>query len=213
VDVVEEPGPGILTVTEIESVRANVSDSVIRGEQAKRVDQSSASPLPLPLSVLDAEGGLIAEGVTSSSEPAVFNVPETNDPIFVRLTWPSGKTETKKVSSATVTFDDQQISRNEWSAWAVPRLNRKTVLARPDSESPPVSINRFKRVWLRLWHFKSGSWSDTPIVPADKWRNPLAVQFDIDLDERAWCLQLGGPKLRCAWCRCPAADAARFWSL
>jgi len=72
--------------------------------------------------VLDAEGSLIAEDVTSRTNPAVIQIPEEDGPLFVRLTWPSGKTQTQKVSLVNRDFDvvhftDEQISRNEWSAW------------------------------------------------------------------------------------------------
>src|SRR5689334_11677830 len=100
----------------------------------------------LPVRVLDTEGGLVAEGVASSSHPAVISVPDTDDAMFVRLTWPSGKAQTKKVGSdPVVRFGDERSSRNEWSAWAVPRLNERTPLAEPERASTETSIDRYNR--------------------------------------------------------------------
>jgi hypothetical protein len=165
-----------------------------------KVDYSNWGPgsseLALPLRVLDSEGGVIAEGVASSSQPANFQVPDMSDPMFVRLTWPSGKTETKKVSANSMRFGDEQISHNEWTAWAVPRLNESTPLAQTVSMSPELNIHRFDSVWLRLWRFERGEWSDVPVMPIDKYRNPWAVQLDFDLGKACWCLQLGGANVR-----------------
>lgn len=140
------------------------------------------SPLALPLRVLDPEGGLIAEGVASGMQAADFKVPPDFETVFVRLTWPSGKSQTQRVSlagrdSAEIAFTDSTIARNEWSAWAVPRLNPRSSLARPES-SPGVSIDRYDHVWLKLWQFINGSWVRAQVTPTAQYRNDAAKQLD-----------------------------------
>jgi hypothetical protein len=161
----------------------------------------SDSPLALPVRVLDDEGGLIAEGGASGAQPAEFDIPPDFETVFVRLTWPSGKTETRRVSyqtqgSADVTFTDQAIARNEWSAWAVPRVSQGSPLARtgPPVDAPSVGapIEKFDRVWLRLWQFVNGDWGHSNLTPRDQFRSDTARQLDFDLDARPWLLQVGG---------------------
>ena len=94
----------------------------------------------LPVKALDADGTVLNEGSASSSQPAELDVAEDTGMAYVRLTWPSGRTETQRadlsnMSNAWVTFSDAAISRNEWAAWAVPKLNPQTPLSRPEAPS------------------------------------------------------------------------------
>ncbi|PSS59708.1 hypothetical protein C6558_36645 [Ensifer sp. NM-2] len=146
----------------------------------------------LPLRVLDAEGGVVATGAASLSEPMRCDISSSSGPLFVRLTWPSGKTETKRADGPEVVFDYSSISRDQWAAWAVPRLNERTSQAVSTSIPGRDAIDSYERAWLRLWTFRNGQWSDRLLAPEDQNRNDAAVQLDFILDEHPWCLQLGG---------------------
>jgi hypothetical protein len=152
---------------------------------------AQSSDVALPLRVLDADGGLVVEGAASRSTPAQLDVGAAGEPLFVRLTWPSGKTETKRVEGPQLVFDDASISRNEWAAWAVPRLKTSS-LAAEALISEKAGIDRFDRAWLRLWQFKEQKWSAATFAPTQRYRNEAAVQLDFILDQSGWCLQLGG---------------------
>jgi hypothetical protein len=156
------------------------------------------SPLALPIDVLDADGSLVATGVASATTPAALDVSGADGPLFVRLTWPSGKTQTQAVtvpegSPRTLHFDDSSIATNEWSAWAVPRLNKRSILAQPAAK-PSVRIDRFNRVWLRLWHRQGGQWTPSPLSASKiaAYHSEAVRQLDLDLAGEAWLLQLGG---------------------
>jgi hypothetical protein len=173
-----------------------------------------SEPLALPVRIVDRVGTILAEGVTKAgAEPTEFMLPSSDDPVFVRLAWPSGKIETKRVElkgkkEDEVTFDDASIRRNEWSSWAVPRLNEETSLAQT-SESVPVAIDRYNRVWLRLWRRKNGSWVDSDIHPTAKFKNDAARQIEFDLKPGAWLLQLGGARVPWRFVSLPGGGPCR----
>lgn len=149
----------------------------------------------LPLRVLDADGGVVATGAASLSQPMAWNAISASGPLFVRLTWPSGKTETKRAEGPEVVFDYSSISQDEWAAWAVSRLNERTSKAVSTSVPGRDAINSYERAWLRLWKFRDGRWTDRPLAPEDQKRNEAAVQLDFSLDRHPWCLQLGGKSI------------------
>lgn len=156
-------------------------------------------PLTLPVRVVDADGGVVAEGAISEARPANLEVPNDADPAFVRLTWPSGKTETQRVEfeekrHASVTFEDKAISQNEWSAWAVPRVSAKSALL-SSSGTSATGMELYHRVWLRMWTLGGGCWSEVPVEPIGQHRSEAAYQFDFDLGEGSWLLQFGGTRV------------------
>ncbi|MDX0481432.1 hypothetical protein GOD90_20365 [Sinorhizobium medicae] len=157
--------------------------------------QAGAADVALPLRVLDADGGVVATGAASLSQPMRCDIGSASRPLFVRLTWPSGKTETKRADGPEVVFDHSSISRDQWAAWAVPRLNERTSQAVSASVPGQVAIDSYDRAWLRLWTFRKGQWSDRPLAPEDQNRNDSAIQLDFILDEHPWCLQLGGKSI------------------
>ena len=108
----------------------------------------------MPLKVLDAEGSVLAEGAASVDQPASFEILDETELVIVRLTWPSGRTETQRIdlqgrSDASVTFSDSTIAPNEWSAWAIPKLNPRTPLALGTGDVD-LDLSRYDRAWLRL---------------------------------------------------------------
>jgi hypothetical protein len=155
-------------------------------------------PPAFPLRVLDPEGGLIAEAVASAVQQARIAIPSDLDLVFVRLTWPSGRAETQKVNlaglnSVAIRFTDESISRQPWSAWAVPRMSESAAaFARLAPAEVSVSVDRYNRVWLRLWKFKDRVWTDVPVTPKETYGSVAAKQLDFALDAGSWCLQLGG---------------------
>jgi len=171
------------------------------------------TPLALPLRVLDADGSLVAEGAASTTIPAYFDISRIDGPAYVRLTWPSGRTETQRVdveegATAQVSFNDRSISRNEWSAWAVPRLGERTVLATPEVE-PGLRIDRFDRAWLRMWTFEPTGWMPAPVEPIASDRNAATRQLDFQLDDRCRLLQVGGAHVPWRFVALPGGGACR----
>lgn len=167
----------------------------------------------LPVKALDADGTVLDEGSASSSQPAELKVPDDTGMAYVRLTWPSGRTETQRadlsnMNDASVTFSDAAISRNEWAAWAVPKLNPQTPLARPES---PVDhgMDEFNNVWLRLWRFQDGAWTKERLRPIEERRSNVATQMDLELGQSHWLLQVGGSKVTWRFVAVPGGGRAR----
>ncbi|EJE48777.1 hypothetical protein PMI14_06778 [Acidovorax sp. CF316] len=161
------------------------------GEQ---VDPDAA--LALPIKALDSEGTVLDDGAATVHQTATLQVPEATELAFVRLTWPSGRTETKRVDlsqaqDGRVTFADTRISPNEWSAWAVPKLNPRTPLARPEL-GVNLGMDQFEKVWLRLWRFDGHEWHREQIEPLESHRSNAAWQMDLRLSRSYWMLQIGG---------------------
>src|ERR1043166_6445435 len=177
-------------------------------------DHLSRSPLALPLRILDADGGVIAESAASASQAANFNIQDI-DPVFVRLTWPSGKIHTKRVDfgnsgNATVSFIEDVSSHDAWGAWAIPRLNPKSSLAVSDVASR-VDISRYDHVWLRLWKFNDNVWTEIPIRPSPEQRysSKSARQIDFNLTANPWLLQVGGTDVPWRFVSLPGNGACR----
>ena len=171
------------------------------------------TPLAMPLRVLDADGSLVAEGVTSTAIPAQFDLSHVDGPAFVQLTWPSGKTQTQRVdiqegATAQVSFNDSFISRHEWSAWAVPRLGARTSLA-SSQVAPDLRIDKFDRVWLRMWTFENSVWLPTRVETSASYQNDSARQLDFELSERCRLLQVGGANVPWRFVALPGGGTCR----
>lgn len=171
------------------------------------------SGIALPVKVLDADGSVLAEGATSVDHQANLDVPDDADVAFVRLTWPSGRAETQRVDlrdslQRSVTFTDTRIAGNEWSAWAVPKLNPKTPLAKAAGDVD-LGLDRFARVWLRLWKFQQGAWVQEKLAPDARYRNGAAWQIDLSLTAHPWLLQIGGSKVPWRFVALPGGGPAR----
>jgi hypothetical protein len=169
--------------------------------------------LALPVKALDSEGSVLAEGATNGDKPVTLDLPDTTDLAFLRLTWPSGRSETQRVSlenrsQTEVTFSDSAISPNEWSAWAIPKLNPKTPLAMARGDVD-LGLDRFDKVWLRLWKFSNGTWSQEKLKPEATYRNGAAWQLDLSLGPFAWMLQVGGSKVIWRFVSLPGGGPAR----
>ena len=175
------------------------------------VRRSAEAGLALPVRVLDAEGSLLAEGAASVDGPITLEVPDDTGLAFVRLTWPSGRTETQRVDlqgklEDGVSFSDSRIAPNEWSAWAVPKLNPKTPLV---TGSVDLRLDRFDKVWLRLWKHANGAWNREKLQPDATYRNGAAWQLDLTLAEAPWMLQVGGSQVTWRFVSLPGGGPAR----
>lgn len=175
----------------------------------------SATPT-FPVRLLDTEGAVLAEGAASVDQPAVLQADDRQEQVFVRLTWPSGRSETRRLSLRdgeepfSVEFSDSRIAANEWSAWAIPKLNPQTPLLRHGSRLHlDLELARFDRVWLRLWKFAGGHWTPQPLQPQATYRNDTAWQLDLELDAAVWLLQLGGSKVIWRFVSLPGGGPAR----
>jgi hypothetical protein len=172
--------------------------------------------LALPVRALDTDGSVLADGVASVLTPAVLDLPDATQIAFVRLTWPSGRTETQRAafgpdsSQQRVTFADSRIYRNEWSAWAVPKLNpRSPLMMSRGEETLNLDLNRFRRTWLRLWKFVAGSWTREQLAPQMSYRSDAAWQIDLILDSAPWMLQIGGSNVTWRFVSLPGGGPAR----
>lgn len=169
--------------------------------------------MALPIKALDAEGSVLAEGAASVTMPAQLQLADDTALAFVRLTWPSGRAETQRVdlsqkNQTAITFSDHKIAPNEWSAWAVPKLNPRTPLARPEANID-LGLDRFEKVWLRLWRLEAGVWQQERIAPDATYRNGAAWQLDLTLSASPWMLQIGGSKVTWRFVSLPGGGPAR----
>jgi len=167
----------------------------------------------LPVKALDEDGSILTEGAAGLGQPALLSIPDATAQVFVRLTWPSGRSQTQRISldgggDAELTFTDESLSSNEWAAWAIPRLNARNPLsaARGDID---LNLQRFDNVWLRLWRLHDGVWQQAPMRPDSTYRNGAAWQLDLTLEETAWLLQLGGSKVPWRFVSLPGGGPAR----
>lgn len=168
----------------------------------------------LPVKVLDVQGTILAEELATTNQPAEFKLTVEYETVFVRLTWPSGKSETKKVDllptvSTSVTFSDNKIAQNEWSAWAIPRLSPLTSMA-TSNRSRDMHIERYANVWLRVWCFDNGQWSLKPMTPRMQYKSEVARQIDLDLEAKPHLLQVGGSDVPWRFVALPGAGPCRI---
>jgi hypothetical protein len=157
---------------------------------------NSDAVLALPIKALDTEGTVLDDTSVSVTQAATLQVPNDIKLVFVRLTWPSGRTKTKRIDlsqaqDGEVTFADTRISPNEWSAWAVPKLNPRTPLARPEM-GVDLGMDGFEKVWLRLWRFDGNEWHREQVKPLEAHRSNAAWQMDLKLSRSCWMMQIGG---------------------
>ncbi len=180
------------------------------------------TPQALPMRVLDADGSLIAEQVASTERPARFDLSALEGPAFVRLIWPSGRSLTRRVDlkegeDTELSFTDTDISRNEWAAWAVPRLHERSHLAAATASQaqgsvvsvPALEIARFDRAWLRMWVRTQGEWTASRPTWRHALRSPFVRQLDFELDERCHLLQIGGGYVPWRFVALPGRGACR----
>lgn len=177
------------------------------------VRRGSSLGIALPVKVLDAEGTIIDDKLISLQRPAEFRLPDELQTVFVRLSWPSGKTETQRVSfsrnaTAIVTFSDAKIARHEWSAWAIPLLNSK-ISHNPVERLGGASIEAYLQVWLRVWQFEEGHWHLTPITPRMQYKSEVARQVDLELDAKPHLLQVGGSNVPWRFVALPGSGPSR----
>ncbi|UYK83204.1 hypothetical protein NG827_11990 [Xanthomonas sacchari] len=181
-------------------------------------DQHEDPGAALPVKVLDSEGAVLAVAATRVRNPVRLTVPEEVELVFVRLTWPSGRTVTHRLDMSVpsdsasgdyrVVFEPAYASANEWSAWAIPKLNPRSRLASPQADLD-LGMDEFSRVWLRLWKFQNGGWSRVSVEPVEAHRSRSAWQMDLQLDASNWLMQIGGSKVTWRFVALPGNGRAR----
>lgn len=181
-------------------------------------DQHKDPGAALPVKVLDAEGAVLAVAATRVRKPVRLSVPDEVELAFVCLTWPSGRTVTQRVDMSVpldsasgeyrVVFEPAYASANEWSAWAIPKLNPRSRLASPQADLD-LGMDKFSRVWLRLWKFQNGEWSRVSVEPVEAHRSRSAWQMDLQLDASNWLMQIGGSKVTWRFVALPGNGRAR----
>lgn len=185
---------------------------VYASSQSGRYQRGFDAGLVLPVKALDEEGSILDEGAASADQPAVLSLPDDTTLAFARLTWPSGRTQTKRVEitnqTAELAFTDESIFPNEWSAWAIPRLSPQTPLASVRGDID-LDLQRFENVWIRLWHRFEGGWQQVHFQPEATYRNGAAWQFDLWLGHHAWLLQFGGVNVPWRFVSLPGGGPAR----
>lgn len=177
--------------------------------------RGGAPGVALPVTVLDTQGTILADVIASSQNPAEVELHHQHGPIFIRLTWPSGRTETEKVDLDSsqdlfnVTFSDAHISQSEWSAWAIPRLATHSQLTGGD-QSVEGGIDHYANVWLRIWRFKNAQWSTVSIAPEMQYKNEAARQVDLHLGRYPHLLQIGGSDVPWRFVSLPGGGPCRI---
>ncbi|WP_321815181.1 MULTISPECIES: hypothetical protein [unclassified Paraburkholderia] len=181
-------------------------------------DQHEDQGAVLPMKVLDAEGAVLAVASTRVRKSVKLSVPDEVELAFVRLTWPSGRTVTQRVDMSApsnsalgdypVVFKPAYAQANEWSAWAIPKLNPRSRLASPQADLD-LGMDEFSRVWLRLWKLQNGEWSRVSVEPVEKRHSRSAWQMDLQLDASNWLMQIGGSKVTWRFVALPGNGRAR----
>lgn len=181
-------------------------------------DQHRDPGATLPVKVMDAEGAVLAVAATRARKSVSLSVPDEVELAFVLLTWPSGRTVTQRVDMSVpsdsasgnyrVVFKLTDAPANDWSAWAIPKLNPRSRLASPQADLD-LGMDEFSRVWLRLWKFKNGEWRRVSVEPVEAHRSRSAWQMDLQLDASNWLMQIGGSKVTWRFVALPGNGRAR----
>lgn len=183
---------------------------------ARLLDQYQDPGAAFPVTVLDTDGAVLAVGSTRAREPIQLSVPQEVQLAFVRLTWPSGRNVTHRVDLSVpsptetyfVTFEPAHASANEWSAWAISKLNPRSRLASLQADLD-LGMDEFSMVWLRLWKFQDGEWRRVAVEPVEAHRSRSAWQMDLQLDASNWLMQIGGSKVTWRFVALPGNGRAR----
>ncbi|WP_353161090.1 hypothetical protein [Acinetobacter guillouiae] len=163
-----------------------------------------------PVKILDSRGETLAEGVASESKVETFQLSQNYKTVYVRLKWPSERTETRKViisdsKTVDVVFKMERVSNNDWASWALPRLNTQTSIQNLDD----LSIKDYLNVWMRLWSFKEGKWQTTSLEPTMQYKSNIARQIDLVLERGSFLLQIGGANFPWRFVGLPGSGACR----
>lgn len=198
--------------------RLNVTLDYGRTDSAGALKSGNGpSDFVLPFRVMDSDGTVVAEDAVGSRSPASLDVSAAEGDLFVRLTWPSGKTLTKKVEDfgdhGEVVFSDQSLSSHEWSAWAVPRLNERADLrsAQPKEPLERQKIFPYGATTVTLWGYPDGggTWRPVPMSIRGSLQDEASLQFDMELPDGSWLLQLGGDKVNSRFISLPGRGQCR----
>ncbi len=169
----------------------------------------------LTIQVISEKGAMIKELLLESTKELNIRIKSNYKKIFVRLTLPSQKTIIKEANFQEnkindIVFSDNDLSSpHEWMAWAVP-LIKENLKKYSVVESKKTTVEAFLNVWIRVWKFTGFQWSivNPPIVSAFK--DTLIRQFEIDLDESIYLLQIGGSAVPWRFAALPGRGQCRI---
>jgi hypothetical protein len=169
-----------------------------------------------PFLVQDSSGVVLADGVVGdrASERLQFEDPENNAFLYVKLVWPSGKTEVQqavfgRATGASVQFVGSSFEVPDWARWASPRVASALDVSPERTSSGRSSILRFRNVWLRLWRFYEGQWSQLPIEASHQASMAQAKQVELRLEAGSHLLQLGSSSLPWFFVSLPTGGVCR----
>jgi len=174
--------------------------------------ESLRQRMPFAVEVRDTDLVILAETSVNSGEPAFVHLDDNVDIVFVYLIWPSGKKERQKAElsdAVTRVFFGGPISRNEWAAWAVPRLGAAT--AAPQADGRRISF--FSDAWMQIWRYEvqSNRWLARPVHfnEARRGEGDSTLMVQLDLDAAPHMLQVGGTALPTKLFSLPAPGPCR----
>ena len=171
----------------------------------------------LPFSVLDERGTVLAESAALAGEPRLVELRDRLEEAYVRLSWPSGRSQTQRVvfsalGTADAVFSEDRPSSGEWSAWAAPRLSKRRSGPVSDGGPPPeIHLDRYAKVWLRFWSFTDGEWEVTRIRPDMQYKSDEARQLDVALPSEPHLLQIGGLDVPWQFVALPSGGPCRIF--
>lgn len=163
-----------------------------------------------PVKILDSRGEILAEGVASEDKIETFQLSQNYKTVYVRLKWPSERTETRKViisdaKIVDVVFEMERVSNSDWASWAIPRLNAKTSIKNLED----LSIKDYLNVWLRLWSFREGKWQVDSLEPIMQYKSNVARQINLVLERGSFLLQIGGANFPWRFVVLPVSGACK----
>jgi hypothetical protein len=170
----------------------------------------------LPFRVLDKHATVLAEAAVLAGQQRQVELDDSADDVYVRLSWPSGQTQTQQVTFspdgvADVVFSEAKSTSGEWSAWAAPRLGRRRGVQLDGSTPPEVLLDRYAKVWLRFWSFGSDGWELARIKPDMQYKSDQARQLDLVLGDDPHLLQIGGEDVPWQFVSLPSGGPCRVF--
>jgi hypothetical protein len=170
----------------------------------------------LPFRVLDKHATVLAEAAVLAGQQRQVKLEDSADEVYVRLSWPSGQTQTQQVTFspdgvADVVFSEAKSTTGEWSAWAAPRLGRTRTAGLDGSPPSEVLLDRYAKVWLRFWTIGTDGWEFARIEPDMQYKSDQARQLDLVLDGKPHLLQIGGEDVPWQFVSLPSGGPCRVF--
>ncbi len=172
-------------------------------------DFAQSSPPSIPVQVLDGDGAVLVSAAVSAARGRLIELPAgTQGPVFVRARLPSGERQTKRVElqgqeRAQVELFDHSVSPHEWLAWSRPHIRIEQL------PTLVMSLREFGNVWTRLWRRSEGNWMMVSITALHVMHEDYAAQFELQLEQAGYLLQIGGDRLPWRFVALPGGGLVR----